>query len=103
MAAIGKAGLSNVARFFATTDPEQFSRYTVSGVTRDYTGTALGGCAVELYETLSNLFRGDTISDANGNYAIEVSGDRTIALQAIAYKPGSPDLAGITANTLIAS
>lgn len=78
------------------------SRYTISGVTRDSSGNPLGGCSVEVYESVANLFRGATISDANGNYAVEIAGDRNITFQAIAYLPGSPDVAGVTVNTLVA-
>src|SRR6266581_813857 len=79
------------------------SRYLISGVTRDGSGTALGNCMVEIYETVSNIFRGSTVSDAAGNYAVEIVGDRSVTLFAVAYLPGSPDVAGTTVNTLIAS
>ena len=79
------------------------SQYLVSGVTRDTVGTAKGGCTVQVFETLTGILRGTTISDANGNYAVEIAGDRTIQLYATAYLAGSPDIAGMTVNTLIAS
>lgn len=79
------------------------SQYTVSGTTRDSLGAPLGGCTVEIFETVSNAFRGGTVSDASGNYSIEITGDRTIALFAVAYLAGLPDLQGTTVNTLIAT
>src|SRR6266436_4095508 len=80
----------------------QTSRYVVSGVTRDNANNPLGGCVVQLYETVSNLFRGATISDASGNYNIEIAGDRTITLFAVAYLAGNTDISGTTINTLTA-
>jgi len=77
--------------------------YTISGVTRDSTGVALAGCTVEIYETTDaqNRLVGDTISDANGNYSINVNGpDTAKAFFAVAYKAGSPDTSGTTINTL---
>jgi hypothetical protein len=100
--AIGGIGLSNAGRF-ADVAISRPSQYVVSGVTRDATGAPLGGCTVKLFETISGLFRGYTISDANGNYAIEIAGDRGLSLFAEAYLAGSPDVAGTTINTLVAA
>jgi hypothetical protein len=52
---------------------------------------------------VSSLYRGQTISDASGNYAIEVAGDLGITFTAVAYLAGSPDVCGTTVNTLVAS
>ena len=77
------------------------ARYRISGVTRDNNGNPLAGCTVEIYETASNLFRGSTISDANGNYAVDVtSGETGLTFQAVAYLAGAPDVAGVSLNTL---
>lgn len=98
----GAPGMSAIGRFFDP--PQQTSRYVVSGVTRDgVTNAVLGGCVVRVYETVTNILRGYTISDVNGNWAVEISGDRTIALRAIAYLAGSPDLKGTSVNTLLAT
>ena len=83
-------------------DVKQPARYTISGVTQDSFGNPLGGCVVEVYETVSNMIRAETVSDANGNYIVDVtSGETGLTFQAIAYLSGSPDVAGITANTLV--
>jgi hypothetical protein len=83
-------------------NPPQPARYVISGVTRDVNNNPLPGCMVEVYESASNLFRASTVSDANGNYAVDVTSSETgLTFQAIAYLPGSPDVAGITVNTLV--
>ena len=95
--AIGAMGISPVGRFLP--NPTPLSRYNISGVTRDSVGSPLGLCTVEVFETVSGLLRGSTVSDANGNYSLDVTGGLTFFL--VAYKPGSPDVSGTTVNTLV--
>jgi len=79
-------------------------RYRVVGVTRNSTGVALASCAVEIFETGSGLLRGATVSDADGNYSLEVTGSGAgLTFFVVAYKAGSPDVAGTTVNTLTAT
>lgn len=78
-------------------------RYTVSGVTKDSAGAVLGDCNVEVYETSDpqNRLVGATVSDADGNYSIDVNGpDTEMTFFAVANKAGAPDVAGTTVNTL---
>lgn len=75
-------------------------RYTITGVTKDSTGAALGSVIVDLFDTASDVIRGTTISDANGNYLVDGQIDTTYYL--VAYLAGSPDVAGTTVNTLVA-
>lgn len=89
---------SNVGRFVAP--PAQTSRYTVSGVTLDTDGAALGGCTVTVFESVSGVFRGTTISDDNGNWAVEIAGDGTVAVEAVAYLQGPPDVFDVSVNTM---
>lgn len=85
------------------------ARYLIAGVTRDAAGAPLGGCTVHVFEKESGLFRDEVISDANGNYAVDVSGPDAVdaesglplTFQCVAYLPGSPDVAGVTVNTLV--
>ena len=74
-------------------------RFAVTSVTRDSAGTPLAGCRVLMLEqgqlaVTGSPVVGETISDGSGNYTINVPG-RT-GYQAIAYKAGSPDVAGIS-------
>lgn len=81
----GTIGISNAGRFFVDA-PGRSPWSAVSGVTRDSAGNALGGCTVTVFESASGIERGSTISDANGNYTVEIAGDRTVPLFAIAQQ-----------------
>jgi len=87
---------------------ESSGRWVVAGVTRDGAGAALGSCRVVLMEAglivldparLNNPIVGDATSDGSGNYSIAVG--KPVPHQAIAYLAGSPDVAGVTVNTVI--
>lgn len=76
------------------------SNLTLSGITKDSSGSILGSCVVQLFITANDLLVTETISDAStGSYSfnILVSGPFYI----VAYKAGSPDVAGTTVNTLL--
>lgn len=79
------------------------ARWQIVGVTRDSAGTALGICRVVMLE-LGRIAVGEmpivaeTTSDGSGNYTIEVA--LNTAHQAISYKDGSPDVAGISVDSL---
>jgi hypothetical protein len=82
----------------------QAIRYVISGVTYDKSGTPLGGCTVQVFSVETPpVLRGAAVSLANGTYSIEVTAYTVTALnfQAVAYLPGSPDVAGVTVNTLV--
>lgn len=96
---VGPGPKSIAAWTFATNGREP--RFVVTGVTRDQFNVVAPGCTVEIYETASNLFRGSAVSDANGVYVIEIAGDSTIALQAIAYRADNPDIGGTSVNTIL--
>ncbi len=72
--------------------------YTISGVTKDSTGAALGTCIVKLFFTVSDVFSQQTTSDASGNYSFAVN--KTATYYVVSYKAGAPDVAGTTVNTL---
>lgn len=71
---------------------------TLAGVTRDSTGTAIGGVRMELFLTAGDVALATTTSDASGNFTFQNPGAGPFYL--VAYKSGSPDLAGTTVNTL---
>jgi hypothetical protein len=79
----------------------------IFGITRDSTGAAIGNCIVLLYDKNTNLYQDFTISDANGNYSIDIpkglSQPQTTTWYIVAYKAGAPDIAGTTVNTLTGS
>ncbi len=76
--------------------------YEITGVTKDSTGAALGGCTVKVYRTTDDVLVGTQVSDAAGNYNIQVAAS-SLAYYVVAYLAGSPDVSGTTVNTLVAS
>jgi hypothetical protein len=93
--------MSSVGRFrkfrsppFSTVNP------VITGVTRDASEVPLGGCVVNLFRTLDDSFLATTISDGAGAFTIFAVGSGPFYL--VAYKAGSPDVAGTTVNTLSA-
>ena len=90
-------------------DTQRPPKYTISGVTKDSNGAALGGCTVEVYETVAEVNPNEpkgrlvnsTVSDANGNYSIDVYAGPNATFRVQSYKAGAPDVAGTTVNTLI--
>lgn len=74
--------------------------WIISGVTKDSTGAALGGCTVTLFKTVDNMPSAITVSDSSGNYSFTIDGNSQ-ARFAVSYKAGSPDVSGTTVNTLV--
>lgn len=74
----------------------------VRGVTKDSTSTPLGGVTVSLFLTSTNALLGTTVSDGSGNYDFPLF-TPVGPFYVVAYKAGSPDVAGTTVNTLVAS
>jgi len=95
--------MMKVARFnrrlaVLKTTPLPTARWLLTGVTKDSTGVALPFCDVDLFTSTDDVLRQTTQSNASGDYSFSV----TIATQyyIVAYKAGSPDVAGTTVNTL---
>lgn len=73
---------------------------SLSGVTRDSTGAVLGGVTVQVFETATDRYITEVISDpTTGVYVVPV-GIGTGPYYAVAYLAGAPDRAGTTVNTL---
>lgn len=76
------------------------SQYALlTGITKDATGAALAACVVRCFRTTPAVFVSQTVSDGSGNYRASSLGG--VACFCVAYKAGSPDVAGTTVNTLI--
>jgi len=81
--------------------PKFYGSFQFTGVTRDSNGTALGNCDVHLFQTGTDIEIAQTVSDGSGNFTFSI-GNNAGFFYIVAYKPGSPDLAGTTVNTLAA-
>lgn len=68
-------------------------------MTKDAAGAALGNCVVQLFRTPSDVLVIEKTSDASGNYWFDNPGSGPFYI--VAYKPGAPDVAGTTVNTII--
>jgi hypothetical protein len=77
------------------------TRWTFSGFTYDATAVALASCSVELYRSDNDLVTGSFVSNSDGSWLINSNNGGRHYL--VAYKTGSPDLAGTTLNTLQSS
>jgi hypothetical protein len=75
--------------------------HKISGVTKDSVGAVLGSCVVDLFDTATDVLKATTVSAADGSYSVPASPSK--GQYAIAYKAGSPDVAGTTVNTLVGS
>lgn len=91
-----------VRPFFAGRLPQPSPYYAISGVTRDSAGAVLGTCVIDLFLTETDLKIDTTTSDANGVFEFRSTAPITNYYM-VAYKAGSPDVAGVTANTLTGS
>jgi hypothetical protein len=73
---------------------------TITGVSRDNSGAALGSCVVELLQSGGDILVQSTISDASGNFTFINPGSGPFLIRA--YKDGAPNLAGVSDRNLIA-
>lgn len=76
------------------------SRFGFTGITRDQYGSALPGCTVKLFRTADDVLLDTAISDANGSFLL---GSAYYPDQHYIYtrKAGSPDVQGVSVNSLI--
>jgi len=72
---------------------------TISGTTKDANGNALASCALVLYRTADDSIAARGVSDASGVYRLGAS--TALVHYLVAYKAGSPDVAGTSVNTLV--
>lgn len=72
----------------------------IIGTTLDQNGDPLGNCVVQGFLTSDDTYVGQTISDTAGYYELTTLYPGQ-AHYLVAYKSGSPDVAGTTVNTLI--
>lgn len=87
--------------FFNSARDKFRGSFSITGVTRDSAGAALGSCVVDLFQTGGDIFIATTTSDGSGNFTLATPNNAG-TFYLVAYKPGSPDVAGTTVNTLTA-
>lgn len=92
-------GPSPYGPFFNSAKQKFNGSFKIVGITRDNTGAILGSCRVELMRTGGDTFVTETTSDGSGNFTL-VTPNNSGTFYLVAYKVGSPDVAGTTVNTL---
>lgn len=91
--------VSSQSRTWPFRSPKFYGAFSLSGITRDSTGAVLGGCDVHLFQTGTDIEVGQTTSDGSGNFSFSL-GNNAGYFYLVAYKTGSPDVAGTSINTL---
>ena len=86
-----------IAKLFAIGEQKH-----IAGVTRNSVGTALGSCVVESHLTADGSKIAVVTSDA-GTGAFSVLAGSVAPHYLVAYKAGSPDIAGTSVNALVGS
>lgn len=56
---------------------------------------------VQAFRTSDDAFAGEVQANTDGTYVLGVQQSKATAHYLVAYKPGSPDIAGTTVNTLL--
>lgn len=75
-------------------------RWVISGLTKDSTGALLPNCVVALFRTNDSVLQAVETSNENAEYVFTCDGNVDTRF-CVAYKVGSPDVAGTTVNTLL--
>lgn len=89
------------SRWACMPDPGGASSYFfIRGTSRDSAGVALANCIIQGFRTSDDLYVGQVVSDAAGNFALPTPYSGT-AHYLVAYKAGSPDVAGTSVNTIV--
>lgn len=92
------SGIPSQPAVVHTLRPLPATKWRISGITKDSTGTVLATCVVDVFKTSDDVIQGTNTSNANGEYLVEVP--TQVNHYAVAYKAGSPDVAGTTRNDL---
>jgi hypothetical protein len=100
---------SDFGSHFIDSFTESTQTFLITGITKDKNGAALGNCTVVVMQVDDSttpvntvLFR--TVSDGTGNFTLSVhQAGGTVRYQISAFLNGSPDVGGMSDNTLQAS
>jgi len=64
-------------------------------------GTPVAGAIVQAFVTATDAFAGEVQGNTDGTYTLGVEQSKATPHYLVAYKVGSPDIAGTTVNTLL--
>lgn len=74
--------------------------FSITGTAYDSNNATVSEARIELHDSRSVYEYAETVSDGSGNYSFTVPWNSS-QYQILAYKTGSPDIAGVTVDTLI--
>lgn len=77
------------------------SRNFIRGTCKDASGTPVANAIVQGYVTATDAYVGEVQANNDGTYALGVEQAKSTPHYLVAYKTGSPDIAGTTVNTLL--
>lgn len=78
------------------------SRFGFVGVSRDALGTPIAACTLKLFRTADDALQDATTSDPSGNFLLNTA-YYPDAHYIVAHKTASPDVDGVSVNTLVGS
>lgn len=73
----------------------------IRGTCYDSVLAIAANATVQAFETSTDTYKGEGISLSDGTYYVGVPSSKATAHYLVAYKVGSPDIAGTTVNTLL--
>lgn len=73
----------------------------IKGTCLDGSSAPVSGAVVQGFVTATDAFVGQTETAADGTYAVGTANLASTPHYLVAYKAGSPDIAGTTVNTLL--
>lgn len=72
----------------------------IRGTCVDASDVAVANAIVQAFVTSTDEYKGQDVSRDDGTYLVGVESIAGVQHYLVAYKPGSPDTAGTTVNTL---
>lgn len=86
---------------FSCDGPGTQSMNFLRGTCKDSGGTAVANAIVQGFVTATDAYVGEVQGNTDGTYVLGTQNAKTTAHYLVAYKAGSPDIAGTTVNTLL--
>lgn len=77
------------------------SKNFLRGTCKDSGGTPVANAIVQAFVTATDAFAGQVAGNTDGTYTLGVEQSKATPHYLVAYKAGSPDIAGTTVNTLL--
>lgn len=72
----------------------------IRGTVVDASDVAVANAIVQGFRTADDVYVGQDVSRDDGTYTLATDNAGSVQHYLVAYKPGSPDVAGTTVNTL---